>query len=162
MIHSKKFSAKNKAKKSVLGLREEVRSRCKTMITMTGKFRAFPVKISAWGRCKQVQERPPRLPRLPPPLFTLSVWPSLAWLGETGQRPLICALGAGRFDIVLLLLHSGADFRADDTVPYSFLEAVHRIQTNDGLTISNPERRKEFETIVSWLRENGVVVEDEK
>jgi uncharacterized protein len=80
-------------------------------------------------------------------------------LGETGQRPLIYAIGSGRYDVVLLLLQSGADYTADDTVPWSFLEAVRRIRANEDIQLVNPKMREGFQRVESWLHENGVDME---
>jgi ankyrin repeat protein len=78
------------------------------------------------------------------------------FLGPTQQRPLICAAGSGRYDVVLLLLEAGADFNAKDTKPFSFLDAVQRIRSNRELQLHMPEMRQQFEKVEAWLEENGV------
>jgi len=80
------------------------------------------------------------------------------FLNELQQRPLIYAMGSARFDIVLVLLESGADYNAKDTEPCSFLECVRRVsdQYQDKQIPIPPRLRKEFEIIDAWLKEKGV------
>ncbi len=78
------------------------------------------------------------------------------YLNAAKHRPLIFAMGMGRYDVVLLLLEAGADIHANDTEPRSFLNEVQRIRKNrQGLLVA-AKLRQQFEKIEAWLMTHGI------
>ena len=80
------------------------------------------------------------------------------YLYEKRSRPLLQAMGSGKFDIALLLLKSGADYAVKDTEPFSFLEYIRQISDrhHENVIPVSPEMRKQIAEIEAWLKEHDV------
>jgi len=80
------------------------------------------------------------------------------YLNAAKQRPLIFAMGMGRYDVVLLLLDTGADFNAQDTEPHSFLDEVRRLSEKRESLLVVPKLRQQFEEVEAWLKTHGAII----
>jgi uncharacterized protein len=80
------------------------------------------------------------------------------YLNAAKQRPLIFAMGMGRYDVVILLLDAGADFNAADTEPHSFLDEVRRLSEDKESLLVVPKLRQQFEEVEAWLNTHGVKI----
>lgn len=78
----------------------------------------------------------------------------------TKQTPLNNAMILSRFEIVLLLLESGADYTVEDTPNISFLEDVQNVRKNKEDVFISDEAREGFEEVETWLVEHGVKFEE--